>query len=192
MNSSRVIIEELEQASQVLSAFLNDNQQLANTGLAAETIAKSFQNGGKVFSCGNGGSHCDAMHFAEELTGKFREERKPFPAIAIADSGYITCTANDYGFEYVFSRYLEAIGNPGDVLLAISTSGNSINVINAAATAREKGMKVIALTGNNGGKLSEIADIEIRVQHNGYADRIQEVHIKIIHILILLTEKHLA
>jgi len=191
MDSSRVIIQELEQASQVLSAFLNDNQQLANTELAGETIAKSIQHGGKVISCGNGGSHCDAMHFAEELTGKFREERKPLPAITIADSGYLTCTANDYGFEHVFSRYLEALGNSGDVLLAISTSGNSINVINAATTARERGMKVIALTGNDGGKLSKIADIEIRVPYNGYADRIQEVHIKIIHILILLTEKHL-
>ncbi len=192
MDSLGVIIDELNQASQVLTSFLNDKRQLANTEHAAQLIAKSIENGGKIFSCGNGGSYCDAMHFAEELTGKFREERKPFPAIAISDPGYITCTANDYGYDLVFSRYLEALGNHGDVLLAISTSGNSQNVINAAITAQKQGIQVIALTGNDGGKLAKIADVEIRVPHNGYADRVQEVHIKVIHILILLTEKHLA
>jgi D-sedoheptulose 7-phosphate isomerase len=129
------------------------------------------------------------MHFAEELTGKYREDRKAIPAIAISDPGYLTCVGNDYGFDFAFSRFLEAFGNKGDVLLAISTSGDSGNVLRAANVAKMKGMKVVALTGKNGGKLAENCDLEIRVPHFGYADRIQEVHIKIIHILIFLIEK---
>ena len=132
------------------------------------------------------------MHFAEELTGKFREPRKAIPAICISDASHITCVGNDYGYDFIFSRYLEALGNKGDVLLVISTSGNSANVLNAVKTAKEKGMKVIALTGKDGGKLGPLADVEIRVAHKGYADRIQEVHIKVIHILILLIEKQLV
>jgi D-sedoheptulose 7-phosphate isomerase len=131
---------------------------------------------------------CDAMHFAEELTGKFRNDRKPFAAIAISDPSYISCTANDFGFEKVFSRFVEAIGNKGDVLLAISTSGNSENVINAAHAAKLKGMKVIGLTGKDGGKLAGLCDIEIRAPHSEYADRTQEIHIKVIHSLIHLVE----
>ena len=132
---------------------------------------------------------CDAMHFAEELTGKFREERKPLPAISISDPSHITCVGNDYGFQFVFSKYLEGIGKSGDVLLAISTSGNSENIINAANYAKANNIKVVSLTGKDGGKLSDLSDIEIRVPHFGYSDRIQEIHIKAIHILILLTEK---
>ena len=128
------------------------------------------------------------MQFAEELTGKFRDERNPLPAIAISDPSHITCAGNDYGFEYIFSRYIEGVGNKGDALLAISTSGNSRNILNAAIKAKEKGIKVISLTGKDGGKLSKLSDIEIRVPHNGYSDRIQEIHIKIIHIIILLIE----
>ena len=150
------------------------------------------QPGGKVISCGNGGSHCDAMHFAEELTGRYREDRKAIPAICISDTSHISCVSNDYGYEFIFSRYLEALGNKGDVLLAISTSGQSPNVLKAAETAREKGMQVVALTGKDGGKLSSLATIELRVPHSGYADRIQEIHIKIIHILILLIEKQVV
>jgi len=131
------------------------------------------------------------MHFAEELTGRFREDRRPIPAISISDPSHITCTANDYGFEQVYSRYVEGVGNERDVLLAISTSGNSTNVIRAAEVAREKGMKVVALTGKTGGLLGSMADVEIRVQWSGYSDRIQEVHIKIIHILIELMEQGL-
>jgi len=142
-------------------------------------------------NCGNGGSSCDAMHFAEELTGKYREDRKAIPAISISDPGYLTCVSNDYGFDFAFSRFLEAFGNKGDVLLAISTSGDSGNVLRAANVAKMKGLKVVALTGKNGGKLAENCDLEIRVPHFGYADRIQEVHIKIIHILIFLIEKGL-
>ena len=132
---------------------------------------------------------CDAMHFAEELTGKFREERKPLPAISISDPSHITCVGNDYGFQFVFSKYLEGIGKKGDVLLAISTSGNSENIINAANYAKANNIKIVSLTGKDGGKLSDLSDIEIRVPHFGYSDRIQEIHIKVIHILILLIEK---
>jgi len=134
-------------------------------------------------------AHCDAMHFAEELTGRFRDDRNAMPAVAISDPSHITCVGNDYGFDQIFSRYVEGMGNNGDVLFAISTSGNSANVVKAAHAAAKKGMKVIALTGNSGGELAEVSDIEIRVPHYGYADRIQEIHIKIIHIIILLIEK---
>mgnify|MGYP005722228751 FL=1 len=158
---------------------------------SAKIMTESIENGGKIISCGNGGSMCDAMHFAEELTGKFREERSPIPAVSISDPSHITCVGNDYGFDAIFSRYVESVGNTGDVLLAISTSGKSTNVIRAAEEANRKGIKVVALTGKDGGELSDLCDIEIRVPHFGYSDRIQEIHIKVIHILILLIEKNL-
>ncbi|MFY8037490.1 MAG: D-sedoheptulose 7-phosphate isomerase [Cyclobacteriaceae bacterium] len=192
MNFQSLISAELQQAAEVLQKFISDPANLNQIEKAANAIADSIRQGGKVISCGNGGSHCDAMHFAEELTGKYREPRKAIPAICISDPSHISCVSNDYGYEFVFSRYLEALGNKGDVLLGISTSGNSANIIRAAETAREKGMKVIILSGKDGGKLAPLADIELRVPHFGYADRIQEVHIKIIHILMLLIEKQLA
>ena len=188
--SSRLLIEqELREASSVLSSFLSNADSLIKIEQAASVMVSAVKAGGKIISCGNGGSHCDAMHFAEELTGKFREPRKAIPALCISDASHITCVGNDYGFDSIFSRYLEALGSKGDVLLAISTSGNSKNVLKAAATAKERDMKVVALTGKDGGKLGPLADVEIRVPHNGFADRIQEVHIKVIHILILLIEK---
>ncbi len=156
---------------------------------ASEIIATAINRGNKVISCGNGGSHCDAMHFAEELTGRYRDDRRALPAIAISDPSHISCVSNDYGYEHIFSRYIEGLGNAGDVLLAISTSGNSPNVIHAVAAAKARGMQTIALTGKDGGKLRNSVDLEICVDHFGYADRIQEIHIKIIHILILLIEK---
>jgi len=192
MEFKTVIAAELQEASRVLTQFANDPTASSKIEQASSIIARAVQSGGKVISCGNGGSHCDAMHFAEELTGRYREDRKPIPAICISDPSHLSCVSNDYGYEFVFSRYLEALGNPGDVLMAISTSGNSPNVVRAAQTAREKGMAVIALTGKEGGKLAPLATVELRVPHFGYADRIQEVHIKIIHILILLIEKQLV
>ncbi|NOS91825.1 MAG: D-sedoheptulose 7-phosphate isomerase [Cyclobacteriaceae bacterium] len=192
MSFQSIISAELQQAAEVLQKFISDPANLQQIEKASNAIAESIRQGGKVISCGNGGSHCDAMHFAEELTGKYREPRKAIPAICISDPSHISCVSNDYGYEFVFSRYLEALGNKGDVLLGISTSGNSANIIRAAETAREKGMKVIILSGKDGGKLAPLADIELRVPHFGYADRIQEVHIKIIHILMLLIEKQLA
>lgn len=191
MDFKPVIATELQEASRVLTQFLNDPGALSKIEQASKVIVQAVQAGGKVITCGNGGSHCDAMHFAEELTGRYREDRKAIPAICISDPSHLSCVSNDYGYEFVFSRYLEALGNHGDVLLAISTSGNSPNVLRAAQTAREKGLAVIALTGKDGGKLAPLATVELRVPHFGYADRIQEVHIKIIHILILLVEKQL-
>ena len=123
----------------------------------------------KSLSCGNGGSHCDAMHFAEELTGRYRENRRSLPAIAISDPSHISCVSNDFGYDFVFSRYIEGLGQKGDVLLGLSTSGNSQNIVNAFETAKKKEIKTIALTGKNGGILGSIADVEIRVSHNGYA-----------------------
>jgi len=191
MKPHETIFHELKEASEVLEKFLSDDSNLEKIKNAADLITACITNGGKVISCGNGGSHCDAMHFAEELMGRYRDSRNPLPAIAISDPGYISCVANDFGYDQVFSRFIEGMGNPGDCLLAISTSGNSENVIKAAETAHQKKMKVIALTGNSGGKLASNADIEIRVPHQGYADRIQEIHIKIIHIIINLIEQHI-
>jgi len=192
MSNQELILAELKSAADVLNQFIADPENLAKIETAAQWMAESVKKGNKIISCGNGGSSCDAMHFAEELTGKYREDRKAIAAISISDPGYLTCVSNDYGFDFAFSRFLEALGSKGDVLLAISTSGNSGNVLRAANTARMKGIKVVALTGKNGGKLGENCDLEIRVPHFGYADRIQEVHIKIIHTLILLIEKAVA
>ncbi|MDO9757628.1 D-sedoheptulose 7-phosphate isomerase [Glaesserella parasuis] len=186
------ILIELQEAQQVLNDFINNQHNLKLIQEAALLITDSFKNGGKILSCGNGGSHCDAMHFAEELTGRYRENRPGYPAIAISDPSHLSCVSNDFGYEYVFSRYVEAIGQKGDVLFCLSTSGNSKNVINAIIAAKAKGMKIIAMTGKDGGKIAELADIEIRVPHFRYADRIQEIHIKVIHILMMLIEFEMA
>tara|TARA_B100001989_G_scaffold12880_1_gene8043 strand:+ start:2462 stop:3031 length:570 start_codon:yes stop_codon:yes gene_type:complete len=186
-----LILKELNEARNVIDNFIADEVTINAINEAAEIMIECIRNEGKIISCGNGGSMSDAMHFAEELTGKFRDERSPIPAISISDPSHITCVGNDYGFDAIFSRYIESVGKNGDTLLAISTSGNSANVIRAAEEANKKGIKVISLTGKDGGELANLSDIEIRVPHFGYSDRIQEIHIKIIHILILLIEKKL-
>ena len=173
----------------MLDRFLAEPAHLARIAEAAELMAQSLKNGGKILTCGNGGSLCDAQHFAEELSGRYRQDRRALAAIALTDASHLTCVANDYGFEFVFSRFVEALGRPADVLLAISTSGNSPNILRAAEAAKAAGMTVVALTGKDGGQLAALSDVEIRVPHTGFADRIQEVHIKVIHILILLIEK---
>lgn len=180
-----------EEARILLDNFLSADENFERIALAGNLMVKSLSEGGKIISCGNGGSMCDAMHFAEELTGRYRNDRPPIAAISVSDQSYITCTANDYGFENIFSRFILGTGNSGDVLLAISTSGNSENILLAAAAARKKGMKIVALTGADGGKLSQICDVELRVPHFGYADRTQEIHIKIIHALVLFIENNL-
>ncbi|WCE30439.1 D-sedoheptulose 7-phosphate isomerase [Vibrio sp. SCSIO 43137] len=187
-----LIRSELNEAAEVLNKFLSDDANIAQIEAAAKLIADSFKQGGKVLSCGNGGSHCDAMHFAEELTGRYRENRPGYPGIAISDPSHLSCVSNDFGYDHVFSRYVEAVGAKGDVLWGLSTSGNSGNILKAIDAAKAKGMKTIALTGKDGGKMAGLADIEIRVPHFGYADRIQEIHIKIIHIVIQLIEKEMA
>lgn len=184
-----IIAQELNEAQQVLQNFLSDEKNISNIHAAATLMADALKSGKKIISCGNGGSHCDAMHFAEELSGRYRNNRRSLAAIAISDPSHISCVGNDYGFDFIFSRFVEGLGNEGDVLLGISTSGNSANIINAVEAAKAKGMKVIILTGKDGGKLAGKADAEICVSHFGFADRIQEIHIKVIHIFILLIEK---
>lgn len=177
-------LEHFLDAQNVLADFISNPDNFNRIEQAIDRITLSFQNGGKIIACGNGGSHCDAMHFAEELTGRYRNDRKALPALAISDSSHITCVGNDYGYEHIFSRFIEAHGNAGDILLGISTSGNSANVIKALEKARKLGMYTIALTGKDGGKIKDLCDLEIRAPKSEYADRAQEIHIKIIHSLI--------
>ncbi len=177
------------EAKTVLDAFLNNSSAMNAIQGAGLLMVDAVKSGKKIISCGNGGSMCDAMHFAEELTGRYRDNRKAIPAISISDPSHISCVGNDYGFDYVFSRYIEALGNEGDVLLAISTSGNSKNVLNAVSAAKHKGMKVVALTGKDGGAIASVCDIEIRAPYSEYADRAQEIHIKVIHALIDFIER---
>jgi len=182
----------LASAHTALSELQKNEPALGQIAAAATLLVDTFKAGGHVYSCGNGGSMCDAMHFAEELSGKFRQERAPLAALAISDPAHLTCAANDFGFDQVFSRFVEAHGRPGDVLFAISTSGSSVNVLAAAVSARQRGMKVIALTGNSQAKLSALADLAICTPSSTpYSDRVQELHIKVIHILIELCEKSL-
>ncbi len=182
----------LAEAKAALSQLIADRVGLQNIVAASELMVHAFQQGRKVMSCGNGGSMCDAMHFAEELSGKFRPERKALPALAISDAAHLTCAGNDFGFDTVFSRFVEAHGQKGDVLLAISTSGKSPNIIRAAEEAKKQGVKVIALTGKKASKLGELADIELCTPGlTPFSDRTQELHIKVIHILIELVEQAL-
>ena len=181
--SNKDIKNHFEQAKEILDLFSTE-QNMQKISDAIEILSTSLSKGGKVISCGNGGSMCDAMHFAEELSGRFRNDRRGLAALSISDPSHISCVANDYGYEYVFSRYVEAVGKKGDVLLGISTSGNSENVIEAVKTAKEKGIKTIVLTGKTGGQLADLADLEIRAPQSEYADRAQEIHIKVIHALI--------
>jgi D-sedoheptulose 7-phosphate isomerase len=181
-----------EEARQILDQFLSDQQQLNNIEQAVEAMAQCLQNGHKIIACGNGGSHCDAMHFAEELSGRYRNNRKALAAMAISDPSHLSCVGNDYGYEFVFSRYVEALGRPGDILLGISTSGNSQNILNAMASAKQLGMTCIGLTGKDGGKMQSELDIEIRAPHSEFADRAQEIHIKAIHAMIDGIEHRLA
>ena len=178
-------------AQKILNTFIEDESNLLKIQSAGDMIIDALKKGKKIISCGNGGSMGDAMHFAEELTGRFRENRPAVAAISISDPTHITCTANDYGYDYIFSRYIEAVGQEGDVLLAISTSGNSANVLKAAEVSNTKGIKVVALTGKKGGKLAQNCDVEIRAPYADYADRAQEIHIKVIHALIHYIENNL-
>ncbi|NRA10456.1 MAG: D-sedoheptulose 7-phosphate isomerase [Crocinitomicaceae bacterium] len=181
--SENQIADQFSEALEILQIF-NNSKNITKITSAGDIMANSLKNGGKIISCGNGGSMCDAMHFAEELTGRFRDDRPSIPALSISDPGHITCVGNDYGFDSIFSRYIEGVGKSGDVLLAISTSGNSKNIINAINAAKEKGMLVVGLTGKTGGEMASLCDVEIRAPHSEYADRAQEIHIKVIHSLI--------
>ncbi len=192
MNMTKNIIEHsLEEAFNELKGFLADPATVPAIGRCVDILAESLEAGGKVMSCGNGGSLCDAMHFAEEMTGRYRSNRRPYAALAISDASHMACVGNDYGYEEVFSRYVEAHGRKGDVLLAITTSGTSRNIVKAAEVARRKGVKVVALTGRDETPITELADVSIVTPAGRWADRVQELHIKCIHILIELIERRL-
>lgn len=187
-----IIENELLEARDTLFRFLAMPDTIHRVSAAADVMVSALGSGRKILACGNGGSMCDAMHFAEELSGRFRDDRRALPAMAISEGPYISCVANDYGYEQIFVRAVQAFGKRGDVLLAISTSGNSPNVIAAAKAARECHMKVIALTGKTGGALAKLAHVEIRAPETAYADRAQEIHIKVIHSLIACIEAGIA
>ena len=187
-----IIQDSLAQAHEELERFMADPVTVPSIEKAAEVMSGCLSSGGKIISCGNGGSLCDATHFAEELTGRFRNDRRPFPAMAINDPAYLTCVGNDYSFDVVFSRWIEAFGKPGDVLLAISTSGTSPNIIKAAEAAKSHGMKVVALTSKKGQTLSALSDVAIMAPDAPHSDRIQEIHIKVIHILIEAIESSIS
>ncbi|MBI4945518.1 MAG: D-sedoheptulose 7-phosphate isomerase [Bacteroidetes bacterium] len=189
--NKNIIHQNFAEATDILAEFVSNHKNFSAIEKAGKLLVQSFKKGHKVISCGNGGSMCDAMHFSEELSGRFRENRKSLPAISISDPSHISCVANDYGYDFVFSRFIEAVGKKGDVLFSISTSGNSKNVIHAINTAKKKGMKVIGLTGKNGGRMSFLCDVEIRAPYSKYADRAQEIHIKIIHSLIHFVEENM-
>lgn len=192
MSNKQHILNALKEAKSGLESLINDVKLHEAIDAAATMMITAISSKGRIFSCGNGGSMCDAMHFAEELTGRYRLDRPAFPAIAIADPSHIACVGNDYGYQYIFSRYLEAHGKPGDVLLAISTSGSSKNVIEAAKTAKAQSVKIVALTGKPECQLAGLSDIHIPTPAGSYADRVQELHIKVIHILIELIERRLS
>ncbi len=189
---TELIISELKLASDVISKFSQDQDSILKIHAASKVLISSLKKGNKIISCGNGGSHCEAMHFAEELTGRYREDRPGIAAIAISDPTHISCAGNDFGFDHVYARYVESVGKAGDVLVCFSTSGKSANILQAAKVAKEQGMQVIGLTGKDGGPLAELCDVEIRVDYQGWADRIQEVHTIVMHILINLIEKGLT
>jgi D-sedoheptulose 7-phosphate isomerase len=180
--------QEFQEAQQVLTQF-NTIENMEKIAQAIAIMHGALANGHKIMSCGNGGSMCDAMHFAEELSGRYRNDRPALAALSISDPSHLSCVANDYGYAHVFERYVQGLGQAGDVLLGISTSGSSKNVILAVEAAKAKGISTIVLTGKDGGELAKIADLEIRAPFSPYADRAQEIHIKVIHAFILGIEK---
>lgn len=186
------VLDDLKEARQVLDNYLSLPDTRSSIEEAISIMASSLKQRGKIISAGNGGSMCDALHFAEELSGRYRDHRPSYAAIAIADPSHLTCAGNDYGFDEVFSRFIEGVGFEGDVFLGISTSGNSRNIIRACEVCKDKGLKIICLLGKDGGKLRELCDLPLIVPHTGYADRIQEVHTMIIHIMIRGIEEMMA
>ena len=189
MNQRNRLDEHFSEAAQLLDTVRNDAAFMDAVEAAGTAMCQAIAQGGKIISCGNGGSRSDAMHFAEELSGRYRDDRPGLPAISCSDPSHITCVGNDYGFDHVFARFVQALGQSGDCLLAISTSGNSANVLEAAKAAKSKGMTVIGLTGRGGGALKALCDAAVDVPWDGYADRVQEVHIKVIHAWIDLIER---
>ncbi len=192
MSTMDTIRDGFVEARRVLEQVINDQTVWTAMEQAGRLMVETLRNGGKIITCGNGGSMCDAMHFAEELTGRFRGNRRALAAVALCNPAHITCVANDYGYDYIFSKGVEAIGRPGDLLLGITTSGSSRNVVVAATSAHSVGMKVIALTGKGGGEIASECDVEIRVPNARFSDQIQEIHGKVIHSLVHYIELELG
>ena len=190
MKSDEVWQNALREAHTTLQKFMGDPAQIEKCIRFSKMLVDTVKNGGNLFSCGNGGSHCDAMHFAEEFTGRYRKDRRPIGALALGNPSHVTCVSNDYGFEHIFSRELEGLGRKGDLLIGLSTSGNSPNVVNAFLKARELKIKTVGLLGRGGGKLKEISDLAIIVPAET-SDRIQEMHIKLLHTVIETVEREI-
>ena len=180
----------LGEAQLALSNLIANKNTLKNIEQAAALLIAAFEAKGRVYSCGNGGSMCDAMHFAEELTGRYRHDRAALAATAISDPGHMSCVGNDMGYDQVFSRYIEAHGRSGDCLLVLSTSGTSKNVLRAAKIAQSMGLSVIALSGKPSPELQALSTVYLCTPGGVFADRVQELHIKVLHILIELVERH--
>ena len=192
MNTS-YISSSLMQSFECLKCFMENPEQIKKVEQSVSLMTETLKKGGRILACGNGGSMCDSLHFVEELTGRYRKDRAPLSALSMGEAGHITCVGNDYGFNFIFSRMVEAHGRCGDTLLAISTSGNSSNIIEAVKSAHQKGVHVVALLGKDGGKIKSMLksdDVGIIVDHS-VTDRIQEIHIKIIHIIIEGIERNL-
>lgn len=179
-----------QEAQKTVEEFWKNPDQIQKCVQFSQLLIETYQNKATVFSCGNGGSHCDAMHFAEEMTGRYRKDRRPLGALALGDASHVTCVSNDYGFAHIFARQVEGLARTGDVLIGLSTSGNSENVIKAFEAAKAKGVKTVALLGRDGGKMKNMADLSIIVPAQT-SDRIQEMHIKIIHTVIETVEREI-
>jgi D-sedoheptulose 7-phosphate isomerase len=182
--------QSFSEAQQTLSRFIEEPDIWKKLNEFSDRIAQTFEKEGTVLTCGNGGSHCDAMHFAEEWTGRYRKDRKPLGSLALGDASHTTCVSNDFGFEHIFERQVLGLGRPGDCLVVFSTSGNSKNQILAVEAARAKKMSVIGLLGRDGGKLKSMVDLAIVVPGQT-SDRIQEIHIKLVHTVIETVERKL-
>jgi D-sedoheptulose 7-phosphate isomerase len=195
MELREILNQHLLESSEILKIFSTNEEYLNSVTEAAEIIISSLQSGNKIITAGNGGSMCDAMHFASELSGRYRDDRDPIPAISISDPSHITCVGNDYGYDQIFSRYLTAHGNRGDIFFGITTSGNSQNIINACLSAKERNMRIVVLTSDRIGTLQtdyrDLVDVSIKTPSSKYVDRIQELHIKIIHSIVDMVEKKL-
>lgn len=188
MQNQEVWLSAFEEAQNTLNQFRKDPAQIEKCSKFSQILIEAYRKGATVFSCGNGGSHCDAMHFAEEMTGRYRKDRRPLGALALGDASHVTCVSNDYGFKHIFSRQVEGLARSGDVLVGLSTSGNSENVIMAVEAAKKKGMTTICLLGRDGGKLRDMVDLSIIIPAQT-SDRIQEMHIKLIHTVIETVER---
>jgi len=180
----------LAEAARVLDEFACDPGTMSTMDAMVQVISTTFKRRGRVLACGNGGSMCDAMHFAEEFTGRFDKDREPYPAIALSDPAHLSCVANDYGYEHVFSRQVDALGHEGDVLLILSTSGNSPNIVKAAKAAKARGMTVIGCLGKGGGTTGPLCDIVLHAP-GARSDRIQELHMLALHAVIESVEQEM-